>query len=512
LDNNKSYRNRSTTVKAIGLTFLSGISVMLALKFSTTESIPVFNQNNPADAATANYEVEIWASPDYRAEVFPAADIEQKPQSIPTFSSVPEIDVHKNEVRTGDKQPLLSLKEINEKYKEYGKMTIAGMKPEDYDKAMSIEWKVLNTPGEPLNLTIDLKNLMDYEMIENYIFNLDKYKGVEVSIIGKSEQDRNIYMLEIGLGEQDPSEKKPIIMITGNAHAREFAGAEYIVKFLNDTIKRANDDPYTKLLLENAVIVAVPLVNPDGREMLIDSKKSGRKSNANGVDLNRAMPSVNAGQLAKGVRRVKDFSTKPGLAFFAGYNLGTESETQAMIKWFNYYVPFADLYIDLHQQGGFVLYNKVYTSEEGDRLSKEYAVRNNILLKKGYPLRTEKGNYGLAGNGGTLTDYAKSVAEGFIYSYSLGRMVLDADGTELPLICFKDIDLYKQYYKPLNSNFKYITIEIGRYPVNRGPGKTARKYRAKEYNRFGWENFLAGTIENMLGEEQTNELRRQAGN
>jgi hypothetical protein len=285
---------------------------------------------------------------------------------------------------------------------------------------------------------------------------------------------------------------------------------------LNDTIKKADTDPYTKLLLENAVIVAVPLVNPDGREMIIatgkaESGSGARKSNANGVDLNRAMPSINAGQLAKGVRRIRNFSSKPGMDFFAGYNLGTESETQAMIKWINYYVPEADLYIDLHQQGGYELYNKVFTSDEADKLSKEFALKNNTLLRRGYRLRTEKGNYGLAGDGGTLTDYAKSVAEGYIFSYALGRMVLDADGIEMPLISYRDIDHNKQYYKPLNSNFKYVTIEIGKYRVNRGPGEKARKYREKEYNKYGWENFLTGTIENVLGEEQTNALHIMTG-
>lgn len=512
LDNGKGNKGRVSPLKVICLTLLAGALVIPALTFSTAENIKAFDSGNTPSAATAeSYKAEVSTAPVSVSKVSPSVHIGQNTQPISNADPV-SVDVSKNEVKTGEKQPLLSLEEINKQYEEFGRMTVAGMKPEDYDKAMAIEWETLDTPGEPQSLTVDISKLMNYKAFEKYIINLDKYEGVEVSVIGKSGRGRNIYMVKVDLGAGEEREgDKPIIMLTGNVHAREFAGAEYITKFLNDTIKKAAYDDYTRLLLESAVIVAVPLVNPDGREIIINGGSVSRKSNANGVDLNRAMPSLNAGQLANGVKMEKLFSTKPGMAYFAGYNLGTESETQAMIKWFNYYVPIADLYVDLHQQGGTEFYNKIFLSSESDALSKQYAVKNNILLKKGYRLVSEKSVYGLIGSGGTFTDYAKSVAEGCIYSYSLGRMVLDADGTEMPLISFRDIDLCKQYYKPLNSNFKSICIEIGRYRINRGASRAARRYREKEYNTYGWKNFLTGTIENVLGVSEMNILHQQAG-
>jgi len=213
------------------------------------------------------------------------------------------------------------------------------------------------------------------------------------------------------------------------------------------------------------------------------------------------MPSANAGQLADGYKRNKRFSKKPSLAYFGGYNLGTESETQAMIKWFNTFVPAASLYVDLHQQGAITYYNKSFLSSELDAASEEYAKINNEMLNRGYRLKLEPKPYGLDGAGGTFTDYARSVADGLTYSYSLGRMVLLIDGVETPLMVFKDIDLVKQHYKPLNPGFRSICIEIGRYAVNRGWTKTARKYRKKEFERYGWEDFLTGTINNVIGKE-----------
>ena len=390
---------------------------------------------------------------------------------------------------------LLPLHEINERVAEYGSMTIEGMKPEDYDASQSLVWTPLNTAGEPRPIDINLSEPMNFSVFEERMRNLDKYAGVEVSVIGKSAMGRNIYMVKVAPGGE---EGKPIIMLSGNVHAREFAGADYLTKILNDTVRKSQTDPKTRSLLDKVVIVAVPLVNPDGREMIINGGNRNRKSNANGVDLNRAMPSANAGQLSKGVKRVKNFSTKPGLYFFAGYNLGSESETRAMIKWFDYYVPKAFVYIDLHQQGGSQYYNKPFSSAKSDSLSKDFAKRINLLLKKGYRLVSESKYFGLNGDGGTMTDYARSVAEGFRYSYAYGRLTLGIDGEETPLVVFKDIDDRMQYYNPANASFRAVTIEIGRSPSYLGAGSRARALRKREYKKYGWDGFLTGVIGNVL--------------
>jgi hypothetical protein len=142
-------------------------------------------------------------------------------------------------------------------------------------------------------------------------------------------------------------------------------------------------------------------------------------------------------------------------------------------------------------------------SEQSDGLSESFAELTNKLLKKGYKLKREAGSYGLSGVGGTVTDYAKSVAEGLVYSYSLGRMALDAAGEELPLIMFRDIDDYLEYYKPLNPGFRSICIEVGRNRKYLGPSGSARRYREKEFYKYNWPEFLTGIAEIVLGDEST---------
>ncbi len=480
-------KDRLSSIKRITVTVVTVIYVLLSLTLSG------------AKANIANIEDESIALPVFKAELPISPTVEINP-------GTGENHYEWESAVAAEQDPvLMPLFKINEMYNQYGRMTIAGMTPQDYDNAMAIEWETVYTPGEPEQYSIDLSELMDYSKIENYILNLGRYDGVEISVIGKSEQGRDIYMVAISLGEKN--EDKPLIMMTGSIHAREFAGAEYMVKFFNDTLMKAQADSYVKALLENITIVAVPLVNPDGREIIIEGGDPDRKSNANGVDLNRAMPSVNTGQLAAGVKQNENFSTQPGLYFFGGYNLGSESETQAMMKWMDYYVPKASVYIDLHQQGGVAFYNKGYVSKESDEQCKRFAKAINKLLKGGYKPAKEDTSCGLNGDGGTFTDYARSIAEGYKYSYSLGRMILDVDGKETPLLCFTDIDLMKEYYQPLNSNFESISIEIGRRPSYLGAGQKARLRREKEYNRYGWKNFLTGTIEYVLSKEGINEIK-----
>ncbi len=433
-----------------------------------------------------------------------ASDITAE-SSSPSASVPPQGTPGVAQIDTGDHEPVASLSALNQEYAAYGSMTIAGMAGGDYDAAMAATWTEIETPGSPAPLSVDLAELMDYKTIEQSIFNLGKYDGVDVFKIGESELGRNIYMLKIGLPGEYAGDK-PLLMLTGSVHAREFAGAEFTLKFLTDTLAKAQTDAYTRALLERVTIVAVPLVNPDGRELIIAGGDPSRKSNANGVDLNRAMPAVNAGQLIAGASLPENFSVTPGMDFFAGSRLGTESETQAMMKWMSVFVPQASAYIDLHQQGGVMFYNKPFTSSESDDACFEFAQSVNDLLDGGYRPKKEDAEYSINGDGGTMTDYARSISEGFVFSYRLGRMALLMDGVETPLISFGDIDKYMDFYHPVNRDFLCMTIEIGRKPTYLGASEDARERRADEYEEYGWRGFLTGTIEILLGEETVDHL------
>ncbi len=104
--------------------------------------------------------------------------------------------------------------------------------------------------------------------------------------------------------------------------------------------------------------------------------------------------------------------------------------------------------------------------------------------------------YGLNGSGGTFTDYAESVSEGFD-SNKYGRMVLMIDEKETPLLCFKDIDKQIVHYKPVNERFKSVTIEIGR---SQSTGAAQPQGREEKMNmKYGWEGFLTANDQDRPG-------------
>ena len=103
----------------------------------------------------------------------------------------------------------------------------------------------------------------------------------------------------------------PILWVTGNVHGNEESGADAALRTLRDLADRT--DCAARRILDNAVVVVLPVQNPDGRE-------ADTRRNAYGFDLNRD--------------------------WFAR----TQPETDGKLALLNQYPPV--LYIDAHEMGG----------------------------------------------------------------------------------------------------------------------------------------------------------------
>lgn len=407
-------------------------------------------------------------------------------------------------------ESLLDLDTANNQLQQYGRFNVAGMKTTDYAKAMKQEWQPVISEGQIQDLSIDLKRAYTYQELEVFMKNLAKYEGVNLTIIGKTVEGRNIYSLSINM---KPYLKKETVLLTGQIHAREFAGSIFILKQYEELIKKAQTDPYTKLLLENVRFEAVPIINPDGREAIINGANVRKKSNINGVDLNHNFPAVNAFQISNGVKPEKNISSTPGLDFFPGYNLGSEPETQALMKWLHTYIPETKYYMDYHQQGRVIYAVKPWDVKNNEQHDHNFTntisahINNNSNTKYRYEPNTP--TYGFNGSGGTVTDYATSISMGFKFSKKYGRMVLNVDGQELPLLIFKDLDYYPLQYKPVNNKFATLTLEIGRGLEALGYDNKARQLMAQEYTRNNYNTLLSYTAELAIGAQKVNELKEQ---
>lgn len=124
--------------------------------------------------------------------------------------------------------------------------------------------------------------------------------GVNISseVIGLSEEDREIYKLQLGKG-------KKRILIWSQMHGNESTGTKAVFDFLN-FIKQYADNDIVSSILNNCSITIIPMLNPDGAEAYT-------RINANGVDLNRDAVDLIAKE-SKLLRKILD-EFKPDFCF-----------------------------------------------------------------------------------------------------------------------------------------------------------------------------------------------------
>ncbi len=110
---------------------------------------------------------------------------------------------------------------------------------------------------------------------DNWTDKLAQKSFVTKSEIGRSREDRPIYMLEI---ETEPTKKKPYVMWVGRQHPPELTGALALIPFSE---KVFDESKLSKEFLDNFNILIVPMINPDG------VVHGNWRFNMGGMDLNR---------------------------------------------------------------------------------------------------------------------------------------------------------------------------------------------------------------------------------
>jgi predicted deacylase len=163
---------------------------------------------------------------------------------------------------------------------------------------------------------------------------------ISLDSIGFSVEGRELTLIKLGKGEKK-------IILCGSHHAREYISSSYLMKMIEEYSKAytsgQNFGKYNvKEMLDNICIYIVPMVNPDGVnlvnkgvssvndqeavEAMVLLRPSYRewKANVNGVDLNRQYPTK--------WKEKYDEVGKPASESFKGTAAATEPEIQAMMK------------------------------------------------------------------------------------------------------------------------------------------------------------------------------------
>ena len=202
--------------------------------------------------------------------------------------------------------------------------------------------QAINLPaGVPMRCVTDF-NRYDYEKMLVDIDELMRaYPGMILkSSIGKTPEGRDIILLRVGTGEKK-------ILMSAAMHAREYIAATHAMKSLDEMLfahaNNASIDGYdVKTLLKNTTYYIVPMLNPDGINVVINGINSSSnasilnsmnwvkekplslKANTRGVDLNRNFPE-RWSNWTKG-------QSGPASELYKGPSAASEPETQAIVN------------------------------------------------------------------------------------------------------------------------------------------------------------------------------------
>lgn len=455
---------------------------------------------------TASPDPSVTPTPTVKPEPSPTVTPTPSPTPIPKFipdtlKTMMNYDYVGKSV-TGISTKKVSVKTLQESVKAYGKLYGTGMPYQEYKDAMSFLWEdATEYRKKTSKINIDIAKTMKYDSYVKALKMLSRYEGVYLYKIGKSTEGRDLYAIEIDVkSDRD----KEVIMLTGQVHAREFAGGTYIVKQFADLIQKAQTDKKTMELLKNNKFVAVPIINVDGREALINNSwkwttRSGQlwKAYTNGVEGNRNFPGLQWGQVSKGSSLKSIIESKPTYANYPGKYAGSNKETKAMMKWFYHYIVLeqASAYLDLHQQGSIVYAGKGWQTKRQEQNSLDLRTKFFSLINKGNSRRTytrvyDGTSYGLQGQGSSLTDYASTLAVGAKFSPAFGFHAFTDGNKEYMLLQIKDLDLKKIKVKEANRNLGVLTVEIGYGESYLGNSTYTRKLLAQEYTKYHFDRLL----------------------
>ena len=194
----------------------------------------------------------------------------------------------------------------------------------------------------PLAYMVDPYQAYDYDDMQEDILELTQMypQDIEVSSIGNSVEGRDLMLIKMGSGQKK-------ILLIGSHHAREYITSSYLMNTVDKYLFAAGNgqsiDGYDiERLLEQVTVYVVPMLNPDGVNLVINGIGSVRdqqaveamamlkdtyaewKANINGVDLNRQYPCH--------WEEKKQSTQVPSSEMFKGFSAASEPEVKAMMQ------------------------------------------------------------------------------------------------------------------------------------------------------------------------------------
>ena len=314
-----------------------------------------------------------------------------------------------------------------------------GMEVKEYKEILDQKDNYIKNTHEYSKLEYNFESKLHYSEIEEYFNNLNRSDIVKLENIGTSVDSRKIYSIEIGKGDKT-------FLIDANIHAAETANTLILLKYMITIVNKYEDNDSEMVnILNNVKFVALPCINPDGYEIYnfgieslnnkslwIYKNKSNVdfdnfKYNANGIDINRNMPTENAGLYYKKHDLIGSVSlektTKNG-TYFGGTTLGSEPETKSLMYFMLKHYKNTAMYINMHSQGRVIYQGKPNLNGDFNTLS--YNLAATVANYTKYNVKSISSEEVGEGNDGSATDFMAELANGLKFSEVTGRMSMSS--------------------------------------------------------------------------------------
>ncbi|PAB59982.1 hypothetical protein CCE28_08020 [Anaeromicrobium sediminis] len=218
--------------------------------------------------------------------------------------------------------------------------------------------------------------------MEKHINNLKNlYKFIEVGSIGESVLGKKLYYIRLGKGPNK-------VLYNGSHHGIEWITTPVLMRFMDEFLENySNKYPMKGYDLNevwtNSSIYIVPMVNPDGVNLVLNGLNKGNpyyeqlikwnngskdfsktwKANIRGVDLNRNYPAL----WEKSKEKEKSTGVYgPGPARYSGKYPLSEPESRALVNFTRKVNP--NLTLAYHSQGRVIYWNFQNLASERDKV------------------------------------------------------------------------------------------------------------------------------------------------
>ena len=138
---------------------------------------------------------------------------------------------------------------------------------------------------------VNTKEAYNYTKLQEDIKKLkNRYPFLQVETIGESVQKRQIQSIRIGTGSNE-------VMYSSSIHANEYITTTVLMKFIEDFCEAytKNMDIFEhnpKMIFDTSSIYIVPMLNPDGVELVTGNVKEGTEDYNHYKEIADQFPSI----------------------------------------------------------------------------------------------------------------------------------------------------------------------------------------------------------------------------